>query len=254
MLEAESAVTLYQQIADDILEKIKSGEYAEGQMLPSEAKFCEIYGVSRVTVRSAISDLVDRELVVRRHGKGTFVAKKKIDSNLFHFEGFTTACKRNHVSTHTRILRAERVPATPYDIRELKLQPGADVILLSRLRIANGIPVIIEHVRLSAEKYGFLLDIDMEDKSLYAVLGEHTGSNPEDYCNVTLTLEVGAATPEEAELLEIETGMPLFILKETITSQETGLPVHWTKQVMSGNYFKYTITSSNNTLGINLKK
>ena len=70
---------------------------------------------------------------------------------------------------------------------------------------------------------------------------------------ITLTLEVGAATEEEAGLLEISPGMPLFILKETITSQETGLPVHWTKQVMSGNYFKYTITSSNNSLGINLK-
>ena len=252
MLESQSEVPLYQQISNDIQGKIKSGIYKEGQMLPSESKFCEIYNVSRVTVRSAIADLVDRELVVRKHGKGTFVTKKKIDSSLFHFEGFTTACKRNHVSTKTHVLKLEEQKASTKDIRLLQLNEGDTVIYLQRLRFANNIPVIIEHVCLPKKQYGFLLEEDLENKSLYSVLAEHTGINPEDNCNVSITIETSAATSEEARLLNIKNGMPLFVLKETIFSRDTGMPVHHTKQIMSGNYFIFTLTNENNQLSLNM--
>ena len=252
MLEAQSEITLYQQISNDIQSKIKSGVYKEGQMLPSEAKFCEIYHVSRVTVRAAIADLAERDLVVKKHGKGTFVSKRKIDSSLFHFEGFTTTCKRNNITVNTHVLALEEQKATPTDIRLLALREGDSVVCLDRLRYANGIPVIIEHVRLAAEKYGFLLSCDLEDKSLYATLAERTGVNPEDYCNVEVILEASSATAEEARLLEIKKGMPLFVLKETIASEETGEPVHWTKQIMSGSYFQFTLSSDANKLGLNL--
>ena len=78
MIEHESAIPLYQQIENDIKDKIISGEYQAGQMLPSESKFCEMYQVSRVTVRNAISDLVEQGILIRKHGKGTFVENQKI--------------------------------------------------------------------------------------------------------------------------------------------------------------------------------
>lgn len=254
MLEAQSEVTLYQQISNDIQAKIASGEYKEGQMLPSEAKFCDIYHVSRVTVRAAIADLAEKEIVVKKHGKGTFVTKKKLESSLFHFEGFTTACKRNHVEVTTHVLSLEEQKATPVDIRMLHLKEGDSVICLDRLRYAGGIPVIVEHARLDARKYGFLRSCDLENRSLYATLAEYTGVNPEDYCNVEVILEVSAATAEEARLLDIKKGMPIFVLKETIASSESGEPVHWTKQIMSGSYFQFTLSNDINKLGLNLGK
>ena len=252
MLETQSEVTLYQQIYDDIKHKIGTGEYREGQALPSEAKLCEIYGVSRVTVRAAIAELAEDDLVVKKHGKGTFVKRKKMDSSLFRFEGFTTACKRNNVEISTHVLQLEEQKPTARDIQLLKLSPDDTVIYLNRLRSAGGIPVIIEHVRLSKKKYGFLLDCDLENKSLYATLAEHTGANPEDYCNVNVILEAGAATPEEARLLDIKKGMPLFVLRETVASSDTGEPVHWTKQLMSGSYFQFTLSNDQSKLGLNL--
>ncbi len=252
MLEAQSEVTLYQQISNDIQQKIASGEYKEGQMLPSEARFCEIYHVSRVTVRAAIADLAEKDMVIKKHGKGTFVTKQKIDSSLFHFEGFTTACKRNQVEVTTHVLALEEQKPSAKDIDLLKLDPDDSVVYLNRLRFANGIPVIIEHVRLSKKRYGFLLSCNLENRSLYATLAEHTGANPEDYCNVNVILETSAATTEEARLLDIKKGMPLFVLKETIASRETGDPVHWTKQIMSGSYFKFSLSNDINKLGLNL--
>ena len=206
MLDTQSEVTLYQQIYDDIKQKISSGEYAEGQALPSEAKLCEIYGVSRVTVRAAIAELAENDLVVKKHGKGTFVTRTKMDSSLFRFEGFTTACKRNNAEIQTHVLQLEEQKPTARDRQLLKLDPDDTVIYLNRLRYANGIPVVIEHVKLSKKKYSFLLDCDLENKSLYATIAEHTGANPEDYCNVNVMLEAGTATSEEAKLLRSRRG------------------------------------------------
>ena len=252
MLDTQSEVTLYQQIYDDIKQKISSGEYAEGQALPSEAKLCEIYGVSRVTVRAAIAELAENEMVVKKHGKGTFVTRKKLDSSLFRFEGFTTACRRNNVEISTHVLTIEEQKPTARDIQLLKLTADDSIVYINRLRYANGIPVVIEHVRLSKKKYGFLLDCDLENKSLYATLAEHTGANPEDYCNVSIMLEAGAATTEEARLLNIRKGMPLFILRETVASSDTNEPVHWTKQLMSGSYFQFTLSNDESKLGLQL--
>ena len=90
MLKHDSAIPLYQQIENDIKEKIASGEYQAGQMLPSENKYCEMYKVSRVTVRNAITDLVDEGILIRKHGKGTFVENQKIQHNMIKFQGFTS--------------------------------------------------------------------------------------------------------------------------------------------------------------------
>ncbi|MDD3172590.1 MAG: GntR family transcriptional regulator [Herbinix sp.] len=252
MLDSDSATPLYLQVADDIKQKIASGEYKAGQILPSETKCCEIYQVSRVTIRNAISDLVDQGLLVRKHGKGSYVEKQKIPSNLFTFSGFTTTCRENNIQIKTHILCALKQEASMNDLRVLNLHEGDYIVYLKRLRFADEHPVIIEHVHLPYDKYKFLLSIDLEDKSLYEIITEHTGLNPEKYCNTKITLEATAATPEEAHFLNIENGKPLIVYQETVISN-TGEPVHWTKQIMSGNYFKFYLSNNYNKLSINLE-
>ena len=251
MLKHDSAIPLYQQIENDIKEKIASGEYKAGQMLPSENKYCEMYKVSRVTVRNAISDLVDEGILIRKHGKGTFVENQKIQNNLIKFQGFTSTCRENNIKMQTHILCVCRQEASLYDIRTLNLKEGDDVIYIKRIRYANDQPVIIEHVHLPYRQYAFLLDEDLENRSLYATIEQHTGANPENYCFVKLCLEASAATPEESLFLDIPAGSPLFILKEEVIS-DTGAPVHWTKQIMSGSYFKFNLSNEVNHLSINI--
>ena len=97
MLKNDSVIPLYQQVADDIKHRIETSEYVAGQMIPSETKLCEMYQVSRITVRNAISMLVDEEILVKRHGKGTFVQNNKIASDLFNFAGFTTTWEKKNI-------------------------------------------------------------------------------------------------------------------------------------------------------------
>ena len=109
MLKHDSAIPLYQQIENDIKEKIASGEYQAGQMLPSENKYCEMYKVSRVTVRNAITDLVDEGILIRKHGKGTFVENQKIQNNLIKFQGFTSTCRENNIKMQKNPIKFTRL-------------------------------------------------------------------------------------------------------------------------------------------------
>ena len=75
-LESNKKAPLYQQLYDAILNKVRSGEYQVGEKIPSEEQLMTIYGVSRVTVRNAIKQLVDENILIKRHGKGTFVSAR----------------------------------------------------------------------------------------------------------------------------------------------------------------------------------
>lgn len=252
MLNTQSATPLYQQISDTIRKKIASGEYQPGQPLPSEAKLCEIFGVSRITVRNAIQELVEQNILIKKHGKGTFVQENKIASNLFNFKGFTSTCKENNIQVFSHVLCLRKQAPTASQIKALNLSPEDDVIYLKRLRYADEHPVIIEHAYLPYDRYAFLLEKDIENKSLYDTIAAETGASPEEYCYTNIELETSGATPEEAHYLEIPAGSPLFILNETIYTEDTQ-PVHHTKQIMSGNYFKFTLSNLQNKLMINLE-
>lgn len=251
MLNNQSITPLYQQIVDTIKKQIASGEYQPGQPLPSEAKLCETFGVSRITVRNAIQNLVDEGLLVKRHGKGTFVREKRNTADLFRFKGFTTICRESNISVFSHVLCLRKERPTSKQIQELNLSSDDFVVYLKRLRFANEHPVVIEHVYLPYKTYSFLLDKNLENQSLYKVIMDETGLNPEEYCYNNMELETCAASPEEAEYLQIPTGSPLFVLKETIYTDD-GIPVHHTKQLMVGNTFKFMLSTPQNRIKINL--
>ena len=104
MIKLNSAIPLYQQVAEDLKNRIEQGEFCSGQSIPSEAKLCEQYEVSRITIRNAIAELVEQEILVKYQGKGVFVRTPKISSSLTTFKGFTYFCQENHIKTYTKIL------------------------------------------------------------------------------------------------------------------------------------------------------
>ena len=239
MLNANSAVPLYQQVAEDIKNRITSGEYSPGQALPSESRLCEQYNVSRITIRNAIADLVEQDLLITHHGKGTFVQTPKISSSLNTFKGFTVFCHENNINAYTHMLGIK-----------LELTPEDDVVYLKRLRHVNDKPVMIEHVSLPCSQFEFLLDVDMENQSLYEVIERRTGMRLEDNCYTSITLETSIATEEESQLLKFDSPQSVFVLMETVITH-TGIPVHYTKQILSGRHFKFFLSNKVNQLSMN---
>ncbi|WP_242843872.1 MULTISPECIES: GntR family transcriptional regulator [Clostridia] len=253
MLEANSAVPLYQQVAEDLKKRIEQGEFLSGQSIPSEAKLCEQYQVSRITVRNAIADLVEQEILVTYHGKGAFVRTPKISSSLSTFKGFTYFCSENNIKTYTHMLAVEKQKASAMISKKLELDAKDSIIYLKRLRHVNEKPVMIEHVYLPYKGFEFLMNTDMENKSLYEEIEKHTGLRLEDNCYTSIMLETSLTTEEERELMRLPAPDAVFVLTETIY-MNTGKPVHVTKQILSGEYFKFFMSNKVNQLSMNWKK
>ena len=116
---------LYSNIENDLRQKILSGEFGPGERLPTEAELCEQYGVSRITVRRAIKNLVDDDMLRRYRGKGTFVRPKlhELDANLQNNLGFTGLTSLGG-KANRHIIEAKRIPASATVAAKLGIPQG----------------------------------------------------------------------------------------------------------------------------------
>ncbi|MCR4746115.1 MAG: GntR family transcriptional regulator [Lachnospiraceae bacterium] len=253
MVTSNSAVPLYQQLAEELKKRIDHGEFRSGQTIPSEAKLCEQYKVSRITVRNAISELVDQEILVKYQGKGVFVRSPKISSSLTTFKGFTYFCQENHLRTYSKIIENKLIPAEAAMAKKLELEAGEKLVYLKRLRYVNDKPVMIEHVYLPYSKFGFLAKTDMENCSIYEKITEKTGLQIENNCYTSIMLETNITTEEEMNLMGLTDKGAVFILTETVFLN-TGSPIHVTKQILLGNSFKFFMSNKVNQLSMKWEK
>lgn len=250
MINPASASPLYLQVVGDLRRRIETGEFSISGVLPSESALCKEYDVSRATIRRAIQTLVDDDVLDSRHGKGTFIKQPKITSSLSAFKGFTYFCRENNIDTSSQVLALQEAEPPVSVRRHLRMEEGEMAVYLKRVRSIDHVPAMIEHIYLPAREFSFLLGIDMDNVSLYQTIERETGMRLEDNCFPSIVLEAGLATPEEKQLLNIAGEAAMFILSETVF-MSTGKPVHFTKQVMLGDYFKYFFSNKANQLGIN---
>ena len=117
----------------------------------------------------------------------------------------------------------------------------------------NNKAVMIEHVYLPYSKFGFLTEINMENCSLYDKITEKTGLQIEDNCYNSIMLETNITTKEEMALMELSEPDAVFVLTETVFLN-SGNPIHITKQVLLGDYFKFFMSNKANQLSMNWNK
>jgi DNA-binding GntR family transcriptional regulator len=129
-----SPVCLHQQVMEDLLTRIQTGQFQPGDPIPPETELCREYGVSRITVRRAMAELVARRLVVRRRGIGTFVTGRAADRREFHLVGFLDEIQ----AFEYRIISNSVIPA------DERIAPG--------LAIERGSPV--RHIRTVVHRDG----------------------------------------------------------------------------------------------------
>jgi GntR family transcriptional regulator len=131
---------------------------APGDALPSESELAARFRVSRMTARQAVQNLAAEGLVQRRRGAGTFVAPRPIHRHEGSLMSFTEDMRRRGMKASSRLLEAGLRPATTADLDALRLPDGARVVAISRLRLADGQPMAIEHAALPADCAGVLAD------------------------------------------------------------------------------------------------
>jgi GntR family transcriptional regulator len=239
-IDPEGGIALYRQIKQDLIRRIEQGDLRAGDVLPSEAELCERYGVSRPTLRQATQDLIRDGLLVVRRGVGTFVAQPKVRQQLGSVLGFTDKMAGQGRRASTRVLERSLHRASELDgtvAAELQLDPKAQILRVVRLRLADQIPVMVERMHISPDRFPGIEEIDLETVSLYESLRTRYGVQ---VVQLREALEPVVLNAAEAKLLGTAGRSPS--IQATITSFDSkGNPIEHTISRVRGDASQYYI-------------
>ncbi|SDS79580.1 GntR family transcriptional regulator [Corynebacterium timonense] len=188
-----------------ILEQMCDEELSPGDPIPGERALEETYGVSRITVRRAIGDLVAAGKLRRIRGKGTFVAPSPLVSHL-HLASFSDEMEAQKVQASSTILLAERAPAPAQVSDFFGTDPGTPHIHLRRLRLGDGEPYAIDDAWYNATLVPDLLDHDV-DTSVYTLLEQDYGLGVTEADQTVTAVNAGES---DAPLLDVPPGAALL--------------------------------------------
>jgi GntR family transcriptional regulator len=207
-LPTPSFSPLYQQIKSLILQSLHAGEWKPGEPIPSEIDLAERFRVSQGTVRKAIDELAADNLLVRRQGKGTFVATHNEDRVQFRFLRLLPddGDAHPHVS---RLLECRRLRAPAEIARQLDLKPADPVVLIRRLLQFDGETTVFDEIWLPGAVFrGLTAERLAEYKGpLYAMFETEFGTR---MIRASEKIRAVAADAAVAELLNVAPGFPLL--------------------------------------------
>jgi len=219
-------------------ERIKHGDLKPGDRLPAEPDLCQLFAVSRTVVRQALGELTSEGLLIRRKGKGTFVAEPKITEGLIQkLTGFYQDMSSRGHKVVTQVLKQVVLPASHDVAARLALEPGAPVLQLDRLRFVDGVPLVFVTTYLPYDRCPQLLREDLTHQSLYALLEDKYGLV---IARGRRTIEAVAASDTEARLLGVESGAPLLHL-DSISYLEDGTPIEFYHALHRGDRSRFEV-------------
>jgi GntR family transcriptional regulator len=214
---------------------------------------CNQYGISRTVVRQALKELAVDGVIIRRKGKGTFVAEPKISEGLVQkLTGFYQDMLERGLTPVTKVLRQAVIPVTEKIAYHLKMEPGRNVIVIQRLRFINNEPIQLVTTYIPEHFCPQLIKEDLTERSLYDYM--------EKQCGLVLVraqrfIESVTANDTEAKLLDLEPGAPLLML-DSISYLEDGTPVEYYHALHRGDRSRFEVElikvldANKNTTGI----
>lgn len=233
MLDRNNPKPLYQQLRDILIDAIDSGKWGPNEKIPSENELSTTYGLSRMTVRSVLTDLVKEGLLYRVQGIGTFVAEK-IETLSPSYIGIREQLEKMGYEVETKIIECSMEKCTDTVAKRLNIMSGEPVFKIKRVRYIKGGPISIHISYVNPDYSEKLTKEALEQEQLCVLLNQVYGLKRK---RVSETLESVQASNEEAELLEVEKGYPLLLLKDVLYS-ESEEPYEFTKVVFRGDKIK----------------
>lgn len=230
---------LYIRIKDWLREAIEKGDYRPGDRIPTEHELMQRFGVSRSTVRQAITELVLEGWLYRVQGSGTYVARPKYRQTLSRLTSFTEDMRLLGLTPRSRLLVCRVEQADGKLAAFLGIRPGEEVVRIERLRFAGDEPMALNTSVLPKHLIPGLEREDLESRSLYEILERRYGlllSRAEQ------TLEPALADPYAAELLGVPVGAPLLLV-EGVVYLKNGTPVEWVRILYRGDRYKFHIVA-----------
>ena len=236
-LSLDSDIPLYSQIVNIVKRNLSAGTLTAGELLPSEAELCRAFDVSRSTVRQAIGILESEGLVVRKQGRGTFVAEPKVRRRTENVYSFTSEISAMGMTPSSTLIEFDVIVPTPDIIKVLQLKnPEERVYRFTRIRNVNGEPLILETSFYRCALYPNLTRELLETHSFYSLLYE-AGVVPSHAVDSYEAVVIGRA---EGELLHCKPGSCGFSVQRR-TFDAAGICYEFTQSLMRADRVKLDV-------------
>lgn len=236
MINKNSPLPIYYQLEEIIKDLIEKGNLKPGDLIPSEREFSEKYEISRMTVRQAVNNLVNDGILVRKQGKGTFVAKQKIEQLLKGLTSFSEDMKSRGMEPGTRLIDFKIISASKTIADKLEIDEGGLIYEIKRVRLADRIPMAYEISYLSVDLVRGL-NQEIVQGSLYKYV-ENVLNLKIGYA--TQILEASNARKIESEILDIQEGTPVLLIQR-YSYLDDGKPLEIVKSVYRGDRYKFVV-------------
>lgn len=228
-------VPLYLQVREKLRETLSRME--PGQVIPAERELESHFGVSRITVRNAIDDLVIEGLLVRQQGRGTFVQQPKLTHELSTITSWTEQLETLGYIPRTAQFEIEEIDSPGRVAFALGLEKGERVFRIKRLRLASEEPVTLMVNYVPSQLVPGLPEKVPHHESLYETLETEYGLDP---ASAVDTVEARAATEEEAQQLKIEPWASVICVTR-VSHLEDQRPLEFAKAISRGDRYQYRV-------------
>ena len=237
---SKGSLPLYLQIKEMLVAKISGGEWLPSDLIPSELQLAQELGVSQGTVRKAVTELVENNILVRKQGRGTFVANHDTQRALFHFFHIVND-DGVKVMPNSRTLSCRRKRATRLEASRLQLPSGSSIVSIERVRELEGKATIVEVITLSAEPFSSLIKPKACDlpNMLYELYEKQFGMTVH---TAEEKLRAVAAPKRSASLLNVAEGSPLLeIERVALALDRTPVELRISQCSTAQHYYQNTV-------------
>ncbi len=242
---------LYSRIQEYLADLILSGKLKPESKIQSEREFSEDLGVSRMTVRKALTELVNEGLLERKHGSGTYVAKPKITYESVEMLDYLQAMQQRNIATASQLLEFSEMVASLRLAEILEIEIGAPIYHLVLLRFANRVPVILERSFFPCSCCPKMEEWNFEKTSTIDLLTSVYGLKLD---RISQSVEAVGANETVAQQLRVEEGFPLLMLSRLIIGSDPIRPVVYSQDLLRSDYARIRTDIRIGESGFNLSE
>jgi GntR family transcriptional regulator len=235
-LDRRSPVPLYYQLKEIFRSWITSGDFDSGGRFPSESELQERFGVSRMTVRRALSELANEGFLVREQGRGSFVVQPRVQDQLRGLTSFTEDMQLRGLPTESRTLDF-RVVHDEEVAKKMEISVDEEMVNLRRLRLVEGEPIAIQSAFIRHRFCPEIAEQGLMEESLYKTLEEGYGLR---LGRAVQTVEAKSADEYEAKLLGLGIGQPVLVL-ERLTYLVDGEPIEYVRSAYRSDRYRFMV-------------
>jgi GntR family transcriptional regulator len=231
----EHFIPLHQQLATNLESEILSGKYSQGELFATETSLVDRYRVSSTTVRRALQVLVQKGYLYRKAGKGTFIRRLQIEETLGPLSSFSEEMKILGLKPTSDLLAIKVLKANRLIAQKLQLAESEPIYRIKKLLRADDQPVAIFESYWPFDIGKDLAQFDLSTTNLYHLVENNLGINLGE---AEATIEAGASSRKESQLLSIQEKDPVLIMQRTVYSTN-GRPVYFARIAYRADRYKY---------------